>query len=153
MTRRDWIERLRLFRELSGNFHAALQERENPENLAVTESFHSLLVELVVNLSLFSDDDQDFTVKVNLAEKLRQCKEISMKYDTFLEGRENSDDDLSVVGSSFNSLLSELPVMAAVAVRKKVISTGDFSPCFYLQSLNFFYLSDQIKSNCLHWLY
>ena len=31
-----------------------------------------------------------------------------MKYDTFLEGRENSDDDLSVVGSSFNSLLSEL---------------------------------------------
>ena len=50
-------------------------------------------------------------------------------------------------------LFEEIPVMAAVAVRKKVISTGDFSPCFYLQSLNFFYLSDQIKSNCLHWLY
>ena len=43
--------------------------------------------------------------------------------------------------------------MAAVAVRKKVVSIGHFSPCFYLQSLNFFYLLDQIKSNCMYWLH
>ena len=33
---------------------------------------------------------------------------------------------------------SYLPVMAAVAVRKKVVSIGHFSPCFCLQSLIFF---------------
>ena len=34
-----------------------------------------------------------------------------------------------------------LPVMAAIAVRKKVISIGQFSPCFYFQSLQIsFYL-------------
>ena len=62
-----------------------MQEREKPENLAVIESFKSLLSELVTNLGLFSDDDQAFVVKANLAEKLRQFKEISIKYDTFLE--------------------------------------------------------------------
>ena len=31
-----------------------------------------------------------------------------------------------------------VPVMAAVAVRKKVVSIGHFSPSFYLQSLQFF---------------
>ena len=45
---------------------------------------------------------------------------------------------------------NKIPVMAAVAVRKKVVSIGHFSPCFYLQSLNFFYLLDQIKSNCMY---
>ena len=34
--------------------------------------------------------------------------------------------------------LSGIPVMAAVAVRKKVVSIGHFSPSFYLQSLQFF---------------
>ena len=43
-----------------------------------------------------------------------------------------------------------LPVMAAVAVRKKVVSIGHFSPNFYLQSMHFFHLSDQIKSNCMY---
>ena len=33
--------------------------------------------------------------------------------------------------------LKELPVMAAIAVRKKVISIGHFSACFRLQSLKF----------------
>ena len=32
-----------------------------------------------------------------------------------------------------------LPVMAAVAVRKKVVSSGQFSPCFHLQSLKSFF--------------
>ena len=31
-----------------------------------------------------------------------------------------------------------VPVMAAIAVRKKVISIGHFSPCFRLQSLQIF---------------
>ena len=47
-----------------------------------------------------------------------------------------------------------IPVMAAVVVRKKVVSIGHFSPSAYLQSLHFFYLLDQINSNCmyrLHW--
>ena len=43
-----------------------------------------------------------------------------------------------------------LPVMAAVAVRKKVVSIGHFSPCFCLQSWNFFHLLDQIKSNYMY---
>ena len=34
--------------------------------------------------------------------------------------------------------LSSIPVMAAVAVRKKVVSIGHFSPSFYLQTLHFF---------------
>ena len=38
------------------------------------------------------------------------------------------------------SYLEIIPVMAAVAVRKKVISIGHFSPSFYLQSLQFFIL-------------
>ena len=33
----------------------------------------------------------------------------------------------------------KVPVMAAIAVRKKVISIGHFSPCFHLQSLQFFF--------------
>ena len=33
---------------------------------------------------------------------------------------------------------SKLPVMAAVAERKKVVTIDHFSPCFYLQSLKFF---------------
>ena len=39
------------------------------------------------------------------------------------------------VGRSHFTLL---PVMAALAVRKKVISIGHFSPCFRLQSLQSF---------------
>ena len=108
MTRKDWIEKLRLFKETGERYHAASQEREKPESLAVIESFHTLLVELVANLGLFSAEDQAFIVKANLDDKLRRFREISVKYDTFLQGRENPDDDLSVVGNSFNSLLSEL---------------------------------------------
>ena len=37
-----------------------------------------------------------------------------------------------------------VPVMAAVAVRKKVVSSGHFSPCLYLQSLKSFFF---IRSN------
>ena len=44
-----------------------------------------------------------------------------------------------------------LPVMAAVAVRKKVVSIGHFSPSFCLQS--FFHLLYQIKSYCINWLH
>ena len=40
--------------------------------------------------------------------------------------------------SSSSSSHSSLTVMAAIAVRKKVISIGHFSPCFCLQSLQFF---------------
>ena len=89
MTRRDWQDKLRQFIELSDGYHAALQEREKPENIAVIDEFNSLLSELVANLSLFNHDDQAFIVNVKLAEKLRQFKEISIKYDTFLQGREN----------------------------------------------------------------
>ena len=46
-----------------------------------------------------------------------------------------------------------LPVMAAVAVRKKVVSVVHFSPSFCLQSLQLFYLLDQIESNCIYWLH
>ena len=108
MTRRDWQEKLRLLKESSERYHAALQERGNPENLAVIDEYNSLLSELSANLSLFNVDDQAFIVKAKLPEKLRQFKEISIKYNTFLHGRENPDDDLSVVGNSFNSLLTEL---------------------------------------------
>ena len=38
-----------------------------------------------------------------------------------------------------------LPVMAAVAVRKKVVSIGHFLPCFWLQSPKFFLFS--VRSN------
>ena len=41
--------------------------------------------------------------------------------------------------------------MAAVAVRKKVVSIGHFSPSFCLQS--FFHLLYQIKSYCINWLH
>ena len=41
--------------------------------------------------------------------------------------------------------------MAAVAVRKKVISIGHFSLSFCLQS--FFHLLYQIKSYCINWLH
>ena len=41
--------------------------------------------------------------------------------------------------------INTLPVMAAVAVRKKVVSIGHFSPCFYLQSLNFFFVRSNQK--------
>ena len=37
-----------------------------------------------------------------------------------------------------NHLTMSIPVMAAVAARKKVVSIGHFSPSFYLQSLQFF---------------
>ena len=33
-----------------------------------------------------------------------------------------------------------IPVMAAIAVRKKVISIGHFSPCFRLQSLQIYFI-------------
>ena len=39
-----------------------------------------------------------------------------------------------------NFAKSKVPVMAAIAVRKKVISIGHFSPCFRLQSLQIFVL-------------
>ena len=45
-----------------------------------------------------------------------------------------------------------LPVMAAIAARKKVISIGHFSLSVCLQSLNLFLL-DQIKSNSIYWFY
>ena len=44
-----------------------------------------------------------------------------------------------------------LPVMAAVAVRKKVVSIGHFSPSLCLQF--FFHLLYQIKSYCKNWLH
>ena len=42
-----------------------------------------------------------------------------------------------------------VPVMAAVAVRKKVVSIGHFSPSFYLQSLQFF-LFIRLKQELLY---
>ena len=39
---------------------------------------------------------------------------------------------------NFICFIDNLPVMAAVAVRKKVVSIGHFSPSFYLQSLQLF---------------
>jgi len=52
-----------------------------------------------------------------------------------------------------NITKKSIPVMAAVAVRKKVVSSGQFSPCFHLQSLKSFFLLDRIKSNCMYWLH
>ena len=46
-----------------------------------------------------------------------------------------------------------LPVMAAIAVRKRVISIGHFSSCYCLQSLQIFCLLEEIKSNCMHWMH
>ena len=46
-----------------------------------------------------------------------------------------------------------LPVMEAVVVRKKVVGIGHFSPSFCLQSLQFFFLLNQIKSNRLYLLH
>ena len=43
--------------------------------------------------------------------------------------------------------------MATAAVRKEVVSIGYFLPSFCLQWLQFFYLLDQIKSNCMYWLH
>ena len=108
MTRRDWTEKLRLFKESSQRYHAALNDQENPEHIPVIDEYNLLLSELVANLTLFGAEDQAFIKGENLAERLRQFKVISLKYETFLEGRENPDDDLTVVGNSFNSLLSEL---------------------------------------------
>ena len=42
-----------------------------------------------------------------------------------------------------NDAFKQLPVMAAVAVRKKVVSIGHFLPSFCLQSLQFLF----VKSN------
>ena len=42
---------------------------------------------------------------------------------------------LSYLNANFE--MKYLPVMAAIAVRKKVISIGHFSACFRLQSLKF----------------
>ena len=57
------------------------------------------------------------------------------------------------VHDAYSFWIHILPVMAAVAVRKKVVSIGHFLPSFYLQSQHFFYLLDQIKSNCMYWLH
>ena len=92
----------------------------------------------------------------------KPCLEVTQHYEIWaripqlviLEARINCRSFLNPLSPwELNDLKQRLPVMAAVAMRKKVISTGDFSPCFYFQSLNSVYLSDQIKSNCLHWLY
>ena len=63
-----------------------------------------------------------------------------------------SDEDLNLSHKTWNSEVY-LPVMAAIAVRKKVISIGHFSPCFRLQSLQIFHLLEEIKSNCMHWMH
>ena len=84
MTRRDWTEKLRLFKESSQRYHAVLDDQENPENQPVIDEFNSLLTELVANLGLFSAEDQAFIEKAKLNEKLRRFREISFKYDTFL---------------------------------------------------------------------
>ena len=47
----------------------------------------------------------------------------------------------------------DIPVMAAVAVRKKVVKVVHFSPCFCLSSLQLFSLLDPIKSNIMYWLH
>ena len=49
------------------------------------------------------------------------------------------------------SINQNIPVMAAIAVRKKVVSIGHFSLCFRLQST--FYLLEEFKSNCMHWMH
>ena len=57
------------------------------------------------------------------------------------------------IGEKLNSYLimwrlTTLPVMAAVAVRKKVVSISHFS--FVSGHCKSFYLLDQIKSNCMY---
>ena len=47
-------------------------------------------------------------------------------------------------------LYKAIPVMAAVAVRKKVVSIGHFSQNFIFNHCNCFYLLDEIKSNCMY---
>ena len=51
------------------------------------------------------------------------------------------------IPTSISSFLQQddIPVMAAVAVREKVVSIGHFSPCFYLQSLKFFFVRSNQK--------
>ena len=53
-------------------------------------------------------------------------------------------------GWRINLMLAKIPVMAAIAVRKKVISIGHFSSCFRLQSLQIFFLLEEIKSDYMH---
>ena len=73
-----------------------------------------------------------------------------------LPTKEISKDKLMRPTHSFASALGgtpllagpNVPVMATVTVRKKVVSVGHFSPSFCLQSLQIFFLVDQIKSNC-----
>ena len=77
-------------------------------NHPVIDEYNSLLCKLVANFGLFNAEDQAFIEREKLAERLRQFRVINLKYDTFLQGRENPDDDMTVVGNSFNSLLSEL---------------------------------------------
>ena len=56
----------------------------------------------------------------------------------------------NLLGLPLNIL--KIPVMAAIAVRKKVVRIGHFSPSFCPQSL-YFFLLDQIKSNRMYWLH
>ena len=83
MTRRDWIEKIRIFKETSERYHAVSHDQENPDDPLVIE-YISLLSELVANRSLFSAEDQAFIKSENLANRLRQFKVISLKYETFL---------------------------------------------------------------------
>ena len=60
---------------------------------------------------------------------------------------------LFILSSEIKDLVKKIPVTAAIAVRKKVVSIGHFSPCFRLQSLQMFDLLEEIKSNYTHWMY
>ena len=51
-----------------------------------------------------------------------------------------------------HKMFYHLPVMAAVAVRKKVVRIG-LHQAFVLSHCKSFYLLDQIKSNCMYLLH
>ena len=61
---------------------------------------------------------------------------------------ERIQDASKKMEKTFRIRIIEIPVMAAIAVRKKVISIGRFSPCFRLQSLQCFFICE-IKSRAI----
>ena len=78
-------------------------------------------------------------VHAQAAVNVDECKMIGSKIIAKMEGLQPSEH-------TFKRKDQAVPVMAAVAVRKKVVSIGHFSPCFCLQLLKFFLL---VKSKAI----
>ena len=113
MTRNSAKETLDRFIALSEQLGEKEETDEEYSNLA--DQFNAILADLLLHLDIFSAEQRQFIEdKATEGIQSKESRELYARFynahrqlDCFIRGTESADDDYTVAGNNFNSLLKE----------------------------------------------